>query len=142
MAVRLLQIGFFQLCYGYAKRGAVGLKAVQEVCRQFAEAIRMRKLTTQFIEESDAWRHTAAILTAKELAEERKLSPGDLRRELGVRDFVVPKLVEQARQFSFAALERAHRLVLETEQACKTGTPDPRLALELLVLEICARRAA
>jgi len=87
-------------------------------------------------------RQVRLILSVKELAEERKLAPSDIRRELGVRDFVVSKLLEQAKQFSYETLERAHRLVLNTDLAIKTGAVDPRLSLELLVLEICARRAS
>ena len=49
--------------------------------------------------------------------------------------------MDQAKTFSFEALERAHRLVLEADQGIKTGAIAQRLALELLVLEMCARRA-
>ncbi len=86
-------------------------------------------------------RQVRLILAAKELSEERKVSAAEMQRALGVRDFVAAKLRDQARQFSMAALQRAHRLVLETEQAIKTGAMDAQLALELLVLQISARSA-
>jgi DNA polymerase-3 subunit delta len=86
-------------------------------------------------------RQVRLVLSVKDLSEGRKLSSSEVGRDLHLRDFVVAKLLEQAKQFSMEALERAHRLVLGADQGIKTGAIAPRLALELLVIEMCSRRA-
>ncbi len=86
-------------------------------------------------------RQVRLILGAKANYDAGRRSGSEVARELHVPSFVADKLLTQARNLSYAALERAHRLVVETEAGIKTGAP-PRLALELLVLQICARNAA
>jgi len=87
-------------------------------------------------------RQVRLILAAKDLAE-RGLNPEAIRRELKIsRLFIVNKLLDQARQFAIEDLEGMQRRVLEADQAIKTGRVEGALALELLVLEICQRRAA
>lgn len=80
------------------------------------------------------------ILSAKELSEERKLSLPAVQAELGVRDFVAEKLLQQARTFSLAELERVLERLLELDQGIKTGRMDGQLGLELLTVEVCRRR--
>ncbi len=87
-------------------------------------------------------RQVRLILAAKDLAQTRRLKPEEIRRELRIaHGFVLDKLLRQAQQFSFEELVTVHRRVLEADQAIKTGRIEPRLALELLVLDICRRRA-
>jgi len=82
------------------------------------------------------------ILSVKDLAEERRLNSKDIRKELRIsHDFIVEKLLRQGRQFSMEELEAILRQVLEVDQAIKTGRIEGRLALELLVVELCQRRA-
>lgn len=85
-------------------------------------------------------RQVRLILAAKEHYDAGRRSGSEVAREMRLHSFVADKLLAQAHNLSYAALERAHRLVVETETAIKTGA-DARLALELLVLQICARSA-
>jgi DNA polymerase III subunit delta len=86
-------------------------------------------------------RQIRLILAAKDLAQEKKLKPEEIRRELHIsHGFIVDKLLRQGQQFSAEELEAIQGRVLETDQAIKTGRIEPRLALELLTLEICHRR--
>lgn len=55
---------------------------------------------------------------------------------LGLHPFVAEKLVKQCRRFSRDGLCRALELLLEADIAIKTGRRDPRLALEVLVIEL------
>lgn len=56
--------------------------------------------------------------------------------ELGLHPFVAEKLVRQCQRFSRDSLCRALELLLATDIAIKTGRRDPRLALEVLVIEL------
>jgi len=56
--------------------------------------------------------------------------------QLGLHPFVAEKLVKQCRRFSRDGLCRALVLLLEADIAIKTGRCDPRLALEVLVIEL------
>ncbi|MBC7256642.1 MAG: hypothetical protein H5T66_11130, partial [Chloroflexi bacterium] len=58
------------------------------------------------------------------------------------RPFMVTRLLRQAQQFRAEELERLLRRVLEMDQAIKTGRIEGRLALDLLILEMCQRRPA
>lgn len=78
------------------------------------------------------------ILGAKDLAD-RGASEARLAQELHVPPFVARKLLSQARHFQADELETIHRRVLEMDRAIKTGRIEARLALELLVVETCAR---
>jgi len=62
------------------------------------------------------------------------------QQEMGLSDYPFARLQEQARKFAIEELEGILRRVLEIDQAYKTGRTDGFLALELLVLEVCARR--
>jgi DNA polymerase-3 subunit delta len=82
------------------------------------------------------------ILAVKDLAEEGRLNLKEIRRELHIsHDFIVEKLLRQGRQFEMAELEAILGKVLGVDQAIKTGRIEGRLALELLVVDLCHRRA-
>lgn len=76
-------------------------------------------------------RQTRMLLIAKE--NERAPNLADL---LGVKPFAVSKLLDQARRFSLAELERAHRATLAADVAIKTGQMEDLVALDVLLAEI------
>ena len=82
-------------------------------------------------------RQVRLILSAKDLAE-GGVRPTQIRRQLSLsHQFVVDKLLRQARLFTAKELEALLGRILEVDQAIKTGQIEPSLALELLVLGIC-----
>lgn len=56
--------------------------------------------------------------------------------QLGLHPFVAEKLVKQCQRFSRDGLCQALELLLDADIAIKTGRRDPRLALEVLVIEL------
>ena len=83
------------------------------------------------------------ILSVKDLAEERRLTAQEIRRELRIsHDFIVDKLLRQGRYFELEELEAILRQLLEIDQAIKTGRIEGRLALELFVVDLCRPRRA
>nr|MBC7244040.1 DNA polymerase III subunit delta [Chloroflexota bacterium] len=62
-----------------------------------------------------------------------------IQKTLEIRHaFIVDKASEQAEKFSIERLESIYRRLAEVEQAIKTGQMDELLALDLLVVELCA----
>ena len=66
-------------------------------------------------------------------------SPADLPRALGTNsDFVVRKVIDQARPYSMGQLKLLHERLLQADISMKDGTSTDELALEMLVLEAAA----
>jgi len=87
-------------------------------------------------------RQVRLILTAKELFEERQASLDEISKATGVRaQFLLRKLLDQAKQFTFEELQTLLGRILLLDQSFKTGRLEGPLGLDLLVLEICQRRA-
>lgn len=61
-----------------------------------------------------------------------------LQKELSCHPYVAEKLLNQARKLSYRRLRSAHRRVLEADYRVKTGQSDPRLELEMTVVELTA----
>lgn len=64
------------------------------------------------------------------------LRPSAIARELKLRDFVVEKMVRQARRYSLPQLEAIYERLLQTDLAIKTGQMEPIMALDVLVAEL------
>jgi DNA polymerase-3 subunit delta len=62
----------------------------------------------------------------------------DIAREIPVHSFVAGKLAEQARQFDLAGLELIYHRLVELDESMKSGQLTIDLALDLLVVELCA----
>lgn len=75
------------------------------------------------------------LLQVKELVG-RGLRPRAIAGELKLRDFVVDKMLRQARRYSLPQLEAIYERLLETDLAIKTGQMEPVLALDVLVAEL------
>ncbi len=112
-----------------------GRTALEHLHRLFADGAHELYILTMIA------RQVRLIIAVKELAELERMQPQEIRRELGIsHQFIVDKLLRQARQFDMRRLETLQRHVLEVDQGLKTGRIESPLALELLVLEICSRR--
>jgi DNA polymerase-3 subunit delta len=80
--------------------------------------------------------HFRRLLRAREL---RPLDAGEVQRKLGLHPFAAEKLVAQARRFDLRRLRACLEAVHRTDEALKGGLPiGPRLAIERLVLAVCA----
>ena len=87
-------------------------------------------------------RQVRLILIAKEMFEERRATLDEIGKATGARaQFLLRKLLDQAKQFTFEELETLLARILALDQSLKTGRMEGPLGLELLVLEICQRRA-
>jgi len=71
----------------------------------------------------------------RELAAARCPRP-EIRKVLGVRDFVLDKLSGQAPKFTPPRLRWIHHRLLDVDQEIKTGRMEATLALELLVVDL------
>ncbi len=119
---------------------ALGLRQRKEAlaltARLFAERANELYLLTMIA------RQVRLILLVKEMTEEKRTPSGEIAKSLSLRPFMVTRLLRQAQQFSAEELERLLGRILEIDQAIKTGRIEGRLALDLLVLEMCQRRPA
>jgi DNA polymerase-3 subunit delta len=80
---------------------------------------------------------TRRLLQVKAMAE-RGMRSAQIAQAAGIAPFVVEKTLPQARQFSAAQLEAAHRALLEADVALKNSRMTPELALDLLTLQFGA----
>ncbi|MGC8781963.1 MAG: DNA polymerase III subunit delta, partial [Anaerolineae bacterium] len=77
------------------------------------------------------------ILAKALLVEGRK--PAEIARELGVQEWTAPRLIAQAGRHTFARLERHLELVLEADEAIKTGRLTDREALDVLYVQLMSK---
>ena len=78
------------------------------------------------------------LLQIKELREQGA-NIDAMQKTLGIRhEFIIEKSLRQAQHFSMARLESIYNHLAEVEQAIKTGEIADVLALDLLVVELCA----
>lgn len=78
-------------------------------------------------------RQTRLLISAKE---NERMSAQTLGEKLGMHPFPAGKALEQSRRFSMTDLMRAHRLVLDADEAIKTGAMDDVSALDVLIAEL------
>lgn len=81
---------------------------------------------------SRQFRNIAAALEAKE----RGMSPKALADFLGINPYVAEKSFNQARYFTLTELQKVLDRLLEADFRIKSGRREPRLELELAVVEI------
>jgi len=126
--------------------GQLRPRAVYELCdaigeRRLANALRMVAELSEQGQPPLALvgalaNHFRRLLRAREL---RPLEAAEVQRRLGVHPFAAQKLVEQARRFDLRRLRACLDAVRRTDLALKGGVPiGPRMALERLVLAVCA----
>jgi DNA polymerase-3 subunit delta len=126
--------------------GQLRPRAVYELC----DAIGERRLTNALrlvAELSDQGQPALALVGAlanhfRKLLRARELRPlevSEVQRKLGVHPFAAQKLVEQVRRFDLRRLRMCLEAARRTDLALKGGVPiGPRMALERLVLAVCA----
>jgi DNA polymerase-3 subunit delta len=86
------------------------------------------------------------LLLAQSLLREG-MSQAQIGTQMGLRDFPLRKVIDQASRYPAEALEAAYRRLLENDVAVKTGVLDADAALEVLVVTLAElarspRRAA
>ena len=86
------------------------------------------------------------LLLAQSLLREG-MSQAQIGTQMGLRDFPLRKVIDQASRYPAQALEAAYRRLLENDVAVKTGVLDADAALEVLVVTLAElarspRRAA
>jgi DNA polymerase-3 subunit delta len=82
-------------------------------------------------------RQLRSIIMAKEM--DQKLSRTQVMGRLGITsDYVFDKVLKQAKAYTIENLKLAYQKVLEADVAIKTGKYDGDLAVDLLVVELCA----
>ena len=79
------------------------------------------------------FRNIAAALEARA----RGMNSKKLAAELGIKPFVAEKSMVQSGRFSMGEVEKILHRLLEANFRMKTGQREPRLELELAVVEIC-----
>ena len=72
----------------------------------------------------------------------RRMSEGELAREIGVPPFKIKALAQQSRAWSPAAIAAGVKAVAIADAAVKGAAHDPEFALEQLVAKLAAARAA
>jgi DNA polymerase-3 subunit delta len=83
-------------------------------------------------------RQIRILLGVQELGAKR-MRPEQIAAELGQKPFVVRKAMDQARHYGPGELATIHDRLLEFDHASKTGRIAAETALEILVLEVCAK---
>jgi DNA polymerase-3 subunit delta len=80
--------------------------------------------------------HFRRLLRASEC---QPLDPREVQRRLGIHPYAAQKVAEQARDFGPRRLRRCLDVIRRTDEALKGAVPlAPRLAIERLVLSVCA----
>ena len=77
------------------------------------------------------------VVQTKELRKERK-SEAEIRDKLGLTsDFVLRKILGQADRYPWQRLREVYHQILETDLSIKTGKYGGKLALNILIAELC-----
>lgn len=80
-------------------------------------------------------RQLRLIVQTKELSS--RLSPPQIQAKLGLKSYALDKTLDQAKSYNFERIKRAYSRLLETDVHIKTGRYNDRIALELLIAELC-----
>ena len=101
-----------------------------------------QKVLHQMLEEADAaefWgmviRQFRLLLQAREMLDEHTAIP-EIQKSLGLHEFVVQKVCNQAGRFSMLALESIYHKLLEIDEGAKTSQVPLELALDMLIVEL------
>jgi len=153
-----LSLEIEKLCLYAGERGEIDSDAVIELVGQLrpralyelTDAIGERRLTNalrvvaELTQQGEAplalvgalANHFRRLLRAREI---RPLEAGEVQKRLGLHPFAAQKVVDQARRFDGRRLRSCLDAVRRTDEALKGGLPiAPRLAIERLVLAVCA----
>jgi len=81
-------------------------------------------------------RQIRIIIQSKELIEKGQREM-DISKALACHPFVVKKAVIQSGNFTFEELKDIYKMLLETDHSLKRGTKEPKVALDLLIKNLC-----
>ncbi len=81
-------------------------------------------------------RQVHMIVRAKELRSQGK-SKIEIQNKLGVAEFALHKVLEQAEKYPLGRLKKVYAQLLETDLSIKTGKYEGELALNILVATLC-----
>ena len=86
-------------------------------------------------------RQVRMIVRVRELRNQRK-SRTEIQSRLGLTsDYGLQRTLEQADRYSLARIKEIYHRLLETDLSIKTGKYDAELAFNILIAELCQRRA-
>ena len=86
-------------------------------------------------------RQVKMIVRVRELRNQRK-SRTEIQSRLGLTsDYALQRTLEQADRYSMARIKEVYHRLLETDLSIKTGKYDAELAFNILIAELCQRRA-
>ena len=108
------------------ERDAAGL-----LQRLLAESEPPQRLLTLLV------RQYRMLVQTKEL-HARGVRPTEMEARLGVRDFAVRRLLQQAPGYTIDRLRRAYRRILEADLSVKRGVYDEETAFQLLLFDLVA----
>ncbi len=80
-------------------------------------------------------RQLRLIVQTKELSS--RLSQTQIQAKLGLTSYSLDRTLNQAKSYDFERIKQAYSRLLETDIAIKTGRYNDRIALELLIAELC-----
>lgn len=113
------------------KNPKLGLPRLEELLNSGENELKiLATLSRQF-------RNIAAAIEAKE----RGMTPRNLADFLGINPYVAEKSFGQASYFSLPELEKVMDRLLQADYKIKTGQREPRLELELAIVEITTQSA-
>ncbi len=76
-----------------------------------------------------------SILLRMKKMEEKRIPQADIAKALGIHPYIAGKIHKQAAAFTTDMLRGHMRKLIEMDVASKTGRMDPRMALELFIIE-------
>ena len=101
-----------------------------------------QRVLHQLLEDEEAFelwgmviRQFRLLLQAREMLDERA-SAAEVQKALGLHEYVVQKVYNQAGRFSMTALESIYHKLLEIDEAAKTSQVPLDLALDTLIVEL------
>lgn len=105
---------------------------------------RAQRILNQLSQEGALPTYILAMITRqlRLVAQAKEMSSGSSRKQLQdnlglASTFTLDKVLNQAKQYDFERIGQAYQKLLEADLAIKTGKYNDRLALELLVTELC-----
>ena len=120
----------------FALVDAIGLRQRERAVRYLHELLEAGAAPPYLL--SMIERQFRILLQVKDL-QVRGATPSEMQKALGIgHAFIIEKSLRQATNFSMASLESTYGHLAEVEQRIKTGEIDDLLALDLLVVELCA----
>ncbi len=105
-------------------------RAWEALARIWEEGVHHLHILTMIV------RQFRLIWRAKQMLD-RGLTPSEMESKLKIKFFVLNKLLEQTRQFSFEELKECFERLAQVDLKLKSSKVPPRILLEKLVIDLC-----